>query len=60
LILRWNFGSDHQWGDVVGVIKVTADALDLACLRRYANELGVTGRLDRALAEGGRSNPDRS
>lgn len=45
--------SDRQWGDVLGVIKVQADSLDLAYLRRWAAELRVADLLERALHEGG-------
>jgi len=45
--------SDRQWNDVLGVLKVQALSLDLAYLRRWAAELGLTGLLDRAFNEAG-------
>jgi hypothetical protein len=42
--------SDRQWGDVIGVVRVTGAALDRSYLRRWAPELGVSDLLDRALA----------
>jgi hypothetical protein len=42
--------SDRQWGDVVGVIRVAATALDQSYLTRWAAELGVSDLLDRAFA----------
>jgi hypothetical protein len=43
--------SDRQWNDVLGVLKVQAQGLDLAYLRRQAGELEVSDLLDDALAE---------
>jgi hypothetical protein len=43
--------SDRQWGDVVGVLKVRGQKLDLAYVRRWCAELGLTELLERALAE---------
>jgi hypothetical protein len=45
--------SERQWRDILGVIRVQSAALDLAYLRRWAAELGVTELLERALAEAG-------
>ena len=45
--------SDRQWGDVTGVMKVQAENLDLAYLRRWADELRLRDLLDRALSESG-------
>jgi hypothetical protein len=42
--------SERQWGDVLGVLKVTP-AIDLAHLRRWATDLGVGDLLDRALVQ---------
>jgi len=45
--------SDKQWGDVLGVLKVQADALDYDYLRRWAIELGIADLLNRALEDAG-------
>ena len=45
--------SERQWGDVVGVLRVHAGALDLAYMRRWAAELEVNDLLERALREAG-------
>jgi hypothetical protein len=47
--------SDRQWNDLLGVLKVQGDALDLAYLRRWADELGLNDLLDRALEDAGLS-----
>ena len=41
--------SDRQWGDILGVLKVQGTALDFAYLQRWAQALGVTEQLSRAL-----------
>jgi hypothetical protein len=55
--LEWyragGYGSERQWRDVIGVIKVQAERLDTTYLRRWAVTLGVTELLERALAEAG-------
>lgn len=43
--------SDRHWGDVMGVIRVQADALDFAYLRRWAAVLGLADLLERAIRE---------
>jgi hypothetical protein len=43
--------SERQWRDILGVLKIRADAVDLAYLRKWANELNVSDLLDRALKE---------
>lgn len=45
--------SDRQWGDVLGVLETRAGTLDIAHMRRWADELGVRDLLERALAGGG-------
>jgi hypothetical protein len=45
--------SDRQWGDVTGVMKVQAENLDLAYLRRWADELRLRDLLERALGDSG-------
>jgi len=59
--LEWyrqgNEVSDRQWSDILGIMKVQAEALDLEYARRWAGALGVADLLERALAEAGLS-PD--
>jgi hypothetical protein len=45
--------SEHQWLDVLGVIKVQADSLDKEYLKHWSEELGVFELLQRALRDGG-------
>ena len=45
--------SERQWRDVQGVLKVQADRLDLAYLRRWAAQLNVADLLERAVQEAG-------
>ncbi len=45
--------SERQWRDVQGVLKVQADRLDMAYLRRWAAQLNVADLLERALQEAG-------
>ncbi len=47
--------SDRQWQDVLGVLKVQTEMLDLAYLHRWANELGLSHLLERALSQAGMS-----
>jgi len=47
--------SERQWGDVIGVLKVQAEALDRAYLAEWAVRLGVSDLLERALADAGLS-----
>jgi len=44
--------SDRQWTDLLGVIRVRRDQLDLAYLERWAEHLGLTDLLRRALGDG--------
>jgi hypothetical protein len=45
--------SDRQWRDILGVLKTRAGELDLAYLRKWADEINVNALLDRALKEAG-------
>jgi len=46
-------GSERQWTDVQGVLKVQRGKLDLEDLRRSAAEAGLEDLLERALSEAG-------
>jgi hypothetical protein len=43
--------SDHQWRDVLGVLKVQRGKLDLSYLRQWATVLGVVDLLEKALQQ---------
>jgi hypothetical protein len=43
--------SERQWRDILGVIKTRANKLDLAYLRKWAEEIQVSDLLERALQE---------
>jgi len=43
--------SEHQWRDILGVLKTRADTLDLDYLRKWASELRVNDLLERALQQ---------
>ncbi len=45
--------SDRQWRDVLGVLKVQAEALDRDYLREWAAQLGLTDLFRRALDDAG-------
>lgn len=45
--------SDRQWGDITGMLKVQAEKLDYAYLRRWANTLGLSELLNQALSDSG-------
>jgi hypothetical protein len=45
--------SDRQWNDALNVLKVQAEHLDIAYLRRWATQLRVLDLLERALDEAG-------
>lgn len=44
--------SEHQWKDIIGVIKVQGELLDKNYLSQWAEELGVADLLEKALSEG--------
>ena len=50
--LVWNriSPSDRQLGDAAGIVAVQADALDKKYLRQWAQELKLTGELERLLS----------
>jgi hypothetical protein len=41
--------SDRQWHDILGILSVQAGRLDLACMRDWAERLGIADLLERAL-----------
>lgn len=43
--------SERQWGDLLGILRVQSESLDLDYMRRWAEQLGVTELLERALSE---------
>ena len=45
--------SDRQWYDLQGVLRLQAERLDLAYMRRWAEQLGIRDLLQQALAEAG-------
>lgn len=55
--LRWyrmtGERSDRQWNDVQGVLRVQANALDIAYMGQWAGEIGVADLLTRALDDAG-------
>ncbi|NLG84051.1 MAG: hypothetical protein GX493_05460 [Firmicutes bacterium] len=46
-------GSERQWEEVLGIIKVQGDRLDRVHPRRWADLRGLRTELERALGEGG-------
>jgi hypothetical protein len=53
--LRWRqrSGSEKQWRDVLGVLKVQAENLDYSYLREWAERLSLVDALNQALTEAG-------
>lgn len=53
--LRWyragNEASSNQWNDVVGILGTSRHTLDFHYLRTWAEELGVTDLLEKALGD---------
>lgn len=45
--------SDHQWNDVLGVLKINAFDLDFNYLERWARELSISDLLEKALNQAG-------
>jgi hypothetical protein len=45
--------SERQWGDVQGILKVQADALDMAYMRSWSEEIGVGDLFQQALEDAG-------
>ena len=45
--------SDQQWRDVLGILKVQEGLLDLAYLRKWADELKVGDLLEKAFGDAG-------
>lgn len=43
--------SERQWRDILGVLKVQQSTLDVDYLEQWAQELGVTDLMQRALEE---------
>jgi hypothetical protein len=43
--------SERQWRDILGVLKTQQSALDIDYLRQWAQELGVSDLMERALEE---------
>ena len=52
--------SERQWGDVLGILKVQAENLDTAYLRRWGDALQLVDLLERALADAGLANGNTS
>lgn len=43
--------SDHQWRDILSVLKIQREWIEIDYPRHWARELGVSELLDRALNE---------
>jgi hypothetical protein len=44
--------SERQWGDVIGVVRAQGRGLDQDYMRVWAERIGVSDLLDRAIREG--------
>lgn len=53
LLWRQRSGSEKQWRDVLGVLKVQAENLELGYLTQWASRLGLADDLNQALTEAG-------
>jgi hypothetical protein len=57
LKLQWyrdtGLGSEHQWDDVIGVLKVQVDNLDFEYLKKWSGILRVNDLLEKAMSETG-------
>lgn len=53
--LRWRqrSGSEKQWRDVLGVLKVQTENLDFGYLTQWAGQLGIESALNQAFTEAG-------
>ena len=49
---RLSDGSERQWRDVIGVLKMQQGKLDMAYLQHWATEIGVSDLLEQVLEEG--------
>jgi hypothetical protein len=50
--LEWGASTEsRQFSDAVSVIRITDKAFDLACARKWANELDLSDLFDQAIAE---------
>ena len=48
---RLSDGSERQWRDVIGVLKIQQGKLDMTYLQRWALQIGVSDLLERVLEE---------
>lgn len=51
--MKGNQGSDRQWYDIVGILKVQGTNLDFDYMKLWAEDLGVMELLLRACSEAG-------
>lgn len=54
---RLSGGSERQWRDVIGVLRVQGSGLDSEYLRHWASELDLSEDLERALREASKDQP---